>query len=312
MRRSKIWALTALVLSVLFIAPHAVPSWGTALTVCRLALSEEASVPDHQIVRPGDAIRATYAARAVAGDWAVRTSVAAEHGRIQGRAIDVDLSEGDQREVVVRFEIGDVPDGTYSIGIFVSARCRSADASARTTYSFQVTVARGQAGHLSDPPGDHVLKANGQSVASVDAVDLIQAEAMLDEDVARFRLSFADPLPEFGANAPLRVGCYLDTFGTATLLEPFDPRGFERRALVSWHADETSPRIEDLRGNPAANPLDVTLSDARDGLTMTIGDLDVDDAPAWLCFAETATDSGAVLDIVPNHGGPYRGWINAD
>lgn len=288
----------------------AVPLSGASSNGCRIAMSDDANVPAHQVVQPGKQIEATYTTQAVDGDWTVDTDVAAEHGRILGQATDVELSEGDEREIVVRFSIGDVPEGTYSIGIFSSATCTSGDGDKRTTYGFEVTVASTPPGNVADPQDDHVAKADGRSAEGADAVDLTRAEATLDGATARFRLSVADAVPSLDKHAPLQIGCYLDTFGSATLLEPFDPRGFERFARVSWHSDEATTRVTDSRREPTSDRLNVQLSDERSVVKMAISGLNLSEADAWLCFAETDTGETALLDVVPNHGGPYRGWLS--
>lgn len=310
MRRPNALALVALALTALVSAMVAAPMGGTTSSDCRIALADDADVPAHQLTQPGEQIEATYTAQAVLGDWTVDTNVAAEHGRIQGRAPDVELTEGEEREIVVRVTIGDVPEGTYSIGIFSSATCTSADGSERTTYSFEVTVAPTRPGDLSDPRGDHFARADRRSVTTTEAVDLTRVEASLDGASVRFRMSVADAVPSLGDDAPLRMGCYLDTVGSATLLEPFDPRGFERLARVSWHPDEARTRVTDNRDEPTTDPLNVRVNDERDALQMTIAGLDVDETSAWLCFAETDTGQHLLVDVVPNHGGPYRGWLS--
>jgi len=307
-RRSKARATAGLV--ALVSTAIVVPFSGASLGDCRIAMSDDANAPAHQVVQPGEQIEATYTARAVLGHWTVDTEVAAEHGRIQGQAPDVELSEGDEREIVVRFTIGDVPEGTYSIGIFSSATCTSGDGDERTTYGFEVTVASTRPGDLADPQDDHVAKADGRSAEGADAVDLTRAAATLDGATARFRLSVADAVPSLDDDAPLRTGCYLDTVGSATLLEPFDPRGFERFARVSWHSDEATTRVTDSRREPTSDRLNVQLSDERDVVTMAISGLNLDEADAWLCFAATDTGETVLLDVVPNHGGPYRGWLS--
>lgn len=313
MRRSKVLIWGTLALGLLLVAPLEAPSQPSASSECRIALSDDVDVPPHQVVGPGTALEATYTAQAIQGDWTVGTNVAAEHGRIQGQADDVELAEGDEREVVVRVRVADVPDGTYSVGIFASARCSSAEERERTIYGFEVTVAQTQpVGSLSDPQGDHVTRSEGESIDNADAADLTGIEATLAEGSARFQMSFAEPVPSLQEEASLRVGCYLDTFGTSTLLAPFEPRGFERLAQVSWHPDAASTRVADDRGETVSNPIDVALNDERTALVMEVSGLNWDRTAAWLCFAETERSSRTLLDIVPNDGGPFRGWLTSN